>query len=160
VAKSLVSATVEHGVSFYRLLDTTRAYALMRLEESGQRDDFTRRHAQHYLAVLTQAEAEWHRRSAADWLGKHVYLIDNVRAALLWAFSPSGDSKIGVSLTLAAVPLFFQLLLLSECCEQVDRALSALPAGLDPRSEMQLHAALAWSLGQSRGTNLARPAWM
>ena len=159
VAKSLVSATVENGVSFYRLLETTRAYAMLKLEESGRRNDLARRHARYYLAALTQAEVEWHRRPAAEWLGKHLHLIDNVRAALAWAFSPSGDSKIGVALTLAAVPLFFQLSLLSECCERVERALSALSAGLDPRSEMQLHAALAWSLGQSRGTNLARSAW-
>ncbi len=44
VAKSLVSATVGNGVSFYRLLDTTRAYALLKLEESGQRNDQARRH--------------------------------------------------------------------------------------------------------------------
>jgi len=103
VAKSLVSATIEHGVSFYRLLDTTRAYALLKLEESGQRDVLARRHAQHYLAALTQAQVEWHRRSAADWLGRHFHLIDNVRAALDWAFSPSGDPTIGVVLTVAAV---------------------------------------------------------
>ena len=159
VAKSLVSATVQNGVSFYRLLDTTRAYALVKLEEGGRRQDLARRHAQHYLAVLTQAEVEWRRVPAAEWLRRHLHLIDNVRAALDWAFSPSGDSGIGVALTLAAVPLFFQLSLLSECCERVERALSTLSAGLDPRKEMELQAALAWSLGQSRGTNLARSAW-
>ncbi|MBV8264220.1 MAG: hypothetical protein JOY87_10395 [Candidatus Eremiobacteraeota bacterium] len=159
VAKSLVSASFQNGVSFYRLLDTTRAYALLKLEESGRRHELARRHAQHYLAALAQAEVEWHRRPAAEWLGKHLHLIDNVRAALDWAYSSSGDSEIGVALTLAAVPLFFQLSLLSECCGRVERALSAVSAGPDPRAEMQLQAALAWSLGQSRGTNLARSAW-
>ncbi len=159
VAKSLVSAIVENGVSFYRLLDTTRAYALMKLEESGQRNDLARGHAQHYLTALTQAEVEWHRRPAAEWLRKHLHLIDNVRAALDWAFSPSGDPRIGVALTVATVPLWFQLSLMSECCERVELALSALPTGQDLRSEMQLQAALAWSLMQTRGSDQARSAW-
>jgi predicted ATPase/DNA-binding winged helix-turn-helix (wHTH) protein len=47
IAKSLVSASVEKGVSFYRLLDTTRAYALLKLAESGEKNDLARRHAQH-----------------------------------------------------------------------------------------------------------------
>ena len=40
--------------------------------------------------------------------------IDNVRAALDWAFAPDGDATIGVGLTIAAVPLWFQLSLLDE----------------------------------------------
>jgi predicted ATPase/DNA-binding winged helix-turn-helix (wHTH) protein len=159
VAKSLVSASVDNGVSFYRLLETTRAYALLKLEESGQREELAKRHAQHYLAALTQARSEWHRRPAAEWLGKHWHLIDNVRAALDWAFSPLGDANIGVALTGAAVPLWFQLSLMSECCERVELALSAVSAGQDPPGEMQLQAALAWSLMQTRGSDPARPAW-
>jgi predicted ATPase len=159
VAKSLVSVTVVNAVAFYRLLVTTRAYALLKLEESGQRDDLARRHAQHYLDALAQAQAEWRSRPVAEWLGRHSHLIDNVRAALDWAFSPSGDRRIGVALTVAAVPLWFQRSLMSECCERVERALSALSVGLDPRSEMELQAALAWSLMQTRGSDHARPAW-
>jgi predicted ATPase/DNA-binding winged helix-turn-helix (wHTH) protein len=159
VAKSLVSATVQNGVSLYRLLDTTRAYALLKLQESGERNDLARRHAQHFLAALARAHVEWHRRSAADWLGAYWHAIDNVRAALDWAFSPSGDASIGVALTEAAVPLWFQLSLMSECCERVERALSALSANPDPRREMQLRAALAWSLMQTMGSNQARPVW-
>jgi predicted ATPase len=36
--------------------------------------------------------------------------IDNVRAAIDWAFSPSGDTLLGVALTTAAIPLWMQLL--------------------------------------------------
>jgi predicted ATPase/DNA-binding winged helix-turn-helix (wHTH) protein len=159
VAKSLVSVTVVNAIAFYRLLDTTRAYALLKLDESGQRDDFARRHAQHYLEALTQAQAEWRSRPVAEWLGRHSHLIDNVRAALDWAFSLSGDRRVGVALTVAAVPLWFQRSLMNECCERVERALSALSVGEDPRSEMELRAALAWSLMQTRGSDHARSAW-
>jgi predicted ATPase len=125
VAKSLVSLSVEKGISFYRLLETTRGYALIKLEESGEKDSLAGRHAQHYLTALKQAEIEWHRRPAAEWLEMHWRSIDNVRAALDWAFSPSGDAGVGIALTEAAVPLWFQLSLMSECCERVELALQS-----------------------------------
>ena len=160
VAKSLVSLSVEKGISFYRLLETTRGYALIKLEESGEKDNLAGRHAQHYLTALKQAEIEWHRRPAAEWLETHWRSIDNVRAALDWAFSSSGDVGVGIALTEAAVPLWFQLSLMSECCERVELALSKQSSMPDPRREMQLQASLAWSLMQTRGSDSASPAWI
>src|ERR1700722_10831600 len=160
VAKSLVSLSVEKSVSFYRLLETTRGYALIKLEESGEKDNLAGRHAQHYLTALRQAEIEWHRRPATEWLETHWRSIDNVRAALDWAFSSSGDVGVGIALTEAAVPLWFQLSLMSECCERVELALSKQSSMPDPRREMQLQASLAWSLMQTRGSDSASPAWI
>jgi predicted ATPase/DNA-binding winged helix-turn-helix (wHTH) protein len=160
IAKSLVSATIEDKISYCRLLDTTRAYSLTKLEESGEVGLLARRHAEHYRDALARAEIEWHRRPAVEWLEAHRHLLDNVRAALDWAFSAAGDTAIGVALTAAAVPLWFQLSLLSECCERVERALSTPLTNRDPQSEMQLCAALAWSLMQTRGSiEKTRLAW-
>src|SRR5262249_8243878 len=47
VAKSLISANLDGPISFYRLLDTTRAYALAKLDESGERRRLARFHAAH-----------------------------------------------------------------------------------------------------------------
>src|SRR5205823_7190940 len=90
ISKSLVSADLGGAIGFYRLLDTTRAYVLARLEGSGERDDLAQRHAEHYLSSLRRAEADWETRPAAEWLSLHRHLIDNVRAALEWSFSPTG----------------------------------------------------------------------
>jgi predicted ATPase/DNA-binding winged helix-turn-helix (wHTH) protein len=161
IAKSLVTAIPEGKIFYYRLLDTTRAYALVKLNESGEAGLLARRHAEHYREVLAQAQIEWHQRPTVEWLEAYRYLIDHVRAALDWAFSTSGDAAVGVSLTAAAVPLWFQLLLVTECCERVERALFASLANLDPRCEMQLQAALAWSLMQTRGSvEKTRNAWI
>src|SRR3546814_8866134 len=46
VAKSLLTADVGGAVVRYRLLDTTRAYALEKLIESGERAQLARRHAE------------------------------------------------------------------------------------------------------------------
>jgi predicted ATPase len=153
VAKSLVAAEVYGTIARYRLLDTTRVYALEKLGDSGELEAIARHHAEYYRDLFERAEAQWERRPAAEWLGEYGRQIDNLRAALDWAFTPAGDASIGVVLTAAAVPLWMHLSLMEECCGRVERALAAIAAGAgrDARREMQLHAALATSLMYTRG---------
>lgn len=150
VAKSLVAVSVEGGISSYRLLDTTRGFAAIKLEESGETQVVNRRHAQHYTAMMTKAYEAWSSEPAVSWLEQHRSAIDDVRAALEWAFSPSGDAEIGVELAVAAVPLWFHAGLTRECAEQVDRALAAPSGKRSPQNDMRLHAARAWSLMQTK----------
>jgi predicted ATPase/DNA-binding winged helix-turn-helix (wHTH) protein len=152
IAKSLVSADVGGAIAFYRLLDTTRAYAFAKLDEADERDQLARLHAAHYRTLLEQAQADWATRPATEWLERHRHLIDNVRAALDWSFSPAGDPVTGVALTVAAIPLWFVLSLTSECAERVDRALAAPAPSRNADHEMRLYAARAWSLMQTRGS--------
>jgi predicted ATPase/DNA-binding winged helix-turn-helix (wHTH) protein len=143
VAKSLVAAEVDGRVARYRLLDTTRAYALEKLGESGEGERLARRHAEYYRDFFEQIEAELDARSAVEWLDDYGRQIDNLRAALDWAFSPGGDASIGVALTAATVPLWMHLTLLDECRSRVVRALAAIEVetNADARREMKLHAA-------------------
>jgi predicted ATPase/DNA-binding winged helix-turn-helix (wHTH) protein len=153
VAKSLVWAHVGAGSVCYRHLETTRAYAFEKLTESGEFEQVARRHAEYYLELFERAEAEWETRPTAKWLEDYRNWIDNVRAALDWAFSPTGDASIGVALTAASVPLWFQLSLMVECRGRVERALASLDPGSsgDARRNMQLYAALGASLIQIKG---------
>jgi predicted ATPase/DNA-binding winged helix-turn-helix (wHTH) protein len=153
VAKSLVMIDAGGAVRRYRLLETTRAYALEKLTDVGEFDTVARRHAQRYLELFAGAEAEAETRPTAEWLADYAPRIDNVRAALDWAFSPTGDASIGVALTAAAVPLWTHLSLMEECRGRAERALAAIAAGAggDARCEMKLHVALAASLLYNRG---------
>ncbi len=151
VVKSLVVADTESAMAFYRLLDTTRDYSFFKLEESGERDRIARIHAEHYKALLEGAQAGWETQPAAEWLERHRHLLDNARTALNWAFSASGDAKTGVALTIAAIPLWFQLSLISECAERIDRALAAPEESRDVERDMRLHAVRAWVLMQTKG---------
>ena len=146
VAKSLVAAEVDGPVTGYRLLDTTRSYALEKLVEAGDREQLARSHGEYYRDLFERAEAEWDMRPTAEWLADYGRQIDDLRAALDWAFSPRGNASVGLALTVAAVPLWFQLSLVDECLGWVERALAALEMtpGRDERRRMQLHAALGW----------------
>ncbi len=56
---------------------------------------------------------------------------DNVRAALDWAFSPRGDSSVGVVLTAAYAAVWIGASLIAECRERVERALEDLESRSD-----------------------------
>lgn len=149
VAKSLASADVSGRDARYRLLATTRAYALQKLVESGEFPTVAERHAEHVRDLLRLAMAEWEAASAAEWLGSYAPHIDNVRAALEWAFRADSDPALGVELTTAAIPLWFQLSLTDECRVGVQRALDRSEPGdardASVRQIMQLYMALGLS---------------
>ena len=79
--------------------------------------------------------------------------LDDILAALDWCFSPEGDASIGVRLTAASAPLWFQLSLLDEYGGRLERALQALNADPTPNValDMNLNAMLGAALMQSRG---------
>jgi predicted ATPase len=112
VPRSLISAVADQSVARYRLLDTTRAYALGKLREAGEWESIARRHAEYYRDLFQTAEGEWDRRPMAELLANYGRHIDDLRAALDWAFSSKGDAALGVTLTTAAVPLWMHLSLL------------------------------------------------
>jgi predicted ATPase/DNA-binding winged helix-turn-helix (wHTH) protein len=62
VAKSLVAAEAVGTVTRYRLLDTTRVYALEKLGETDEREGLARQHAEYYRDVFERAEVEWKAR--------------------------------------------------------------------------------------------------
>jgi predicted ATPase/DNA-binding winged helix-turn-helix (wHTH) protein len=165
VAKSLVTADFSGTTVTYRLFETMRAYALEKLTASGERSGLGRRHAEYFREVFAHAELEWEKQSPSEWLATYSRFIDNVRAALEWAFSKEGDPDLGVSLTVVAVPLWLQLSLMEECRNHVERAVAtarlqrAREAGREVRRDMQLSAALGSVLVYTNMGPVARAAW-
>jgi len=76
--------------------------------------------------VFASADADSESLPQAEWLAIYERHLDNVRAALEWAYSPEGDLQIAVALTVAVVPLWVHLSLMGECRKRVERALAAL----------------------------------
>ena len=162
-AKSLVATDISGDIAYHRLLDTTRTYALERLTKRGELERVRRLHAEYYHDLFQQAEAELEARTSNDWLAIYGRSIDDIRAALDWAFSTSGDASLGVALTAVSVPLWMQLLLLDECRGRVECAISVTRTEPSPdaRREMKLYAALSLSLAQTKNpVTETSAAWM
>jgi predicted ATPase len=65
VTKSLVVADISSPDPRFRLLDTTRVYALEKLEESDDRDRIARRHAKYYHHFFERVQG--HELPSGDW---------------------------------------------------------------------------------------------
>jgi len=154
VGKSLLSTDVGGASLHYRLLETTRAYAREKLIESAEFDHFARRHAEYHRNLFQRAEAELETKPTADWLAEYRRHIDDLRAALDWAFSGRGDVGVGVALTVATVPLWTHLSLLTECRARVEQAIASLGDQVpsDPRRDMRLYLALGHALLHTRAS--------
>ena len=156
VAKSIVATRPLGAMMRYRLLDTTRTYALETGIEDADATDLSIRHAAYFRRWLEQSGKEWSTSSSGIGRASHFAGINNVRAALEWCFSPGGNSKVGVPLAAAAAQVFLAMSLLPECHRWSQRAISALNetdiGGLD---EMHLQAALGFSSSQMHGESNA-----
>jgi predicted ATPase len=84
VTKSLLVADVSGPVTRYRLLNTTRAFALEKLAESGELAAAARLHALHYREFLERAAALSATTPTSEWVAAYAPELDNVRAALDW----------------------------------------------------------------------------
>jgi len=95
VEKSLVLAEGD-PIPRYRMLETTRAYALERLAHAGEMQASLLRHAQALVALLEPLERhEWLWRGTADPGARGE--LDNLRAALEWTDN-AGDGPLAVTL--------------------------------------------------------------
>jgi predicted ATPase len=148
--KSLVAVETDHTETLYRLLDTTRAYVLATMVDSGERNTIAQRHAiycREFLERIEIASLACSKKGGAVESWRHV---SNVRAALEWSFSERGDKETGTALAAASAPLFLGLSLLTECRLWMERAIAELDTRGD-RREMELQEALAVSLMYTKG---------
>jgi predicted ATPase/DNA-binding winged helix-turn-helix (wHTH) protein len=137
-SKSMIVARGQE--SRLRLLDITRTFAAQRLAESQQQNLFRRRHAL-YFSDLFRQEARADGPSPMRTLATEV---DNLRAAMNWAFSVEGDAKIGVELAAASASTWMGTGLLTECREWMSKAIGRLEnVNSGTRQEMVIQSALA-----------------
>jgi predicted ATPase/DNA-binding winged helix-turn-helix (wHTH) protein len=150
-AKSLIITDVTGNDVLFCLLDTTRSYALEKLDACNESAKIRQRHAELCCADWNAAESEPH--SSADWVATYGRKVDDVRAALDWCFSREGDASLGMRLTAASAPLWFQLSLMDEYTRRLERTLQALDADPTPNAalEMKLNATLGHALMHTRG---------
>jgi predicted ATPase/DNA-binding winged helix-turn-helix (wHTH) protein len=147
VRKSLVMAEARCMARRYRMLETTHAYAMDKLTQSGELDAVARRRAEYYRDLLEQAAPHWLARPGSDLIASFVAEIENIRHALTWACETDGDAEMGIALAAAAIPLWTLLSVLGEYRNVIARALTRLgnDSRYQIRHEMWLQTALAHS---------------
>ena len=156
VAKSMVATRPIGAMMRYRLLDTTRAYALDISVGEAELAELAVRHATYYRRWLEQTGAEWPTFSNGEQRAPHFAALNNVRAALEWCFGADGNVEIGIGLAAAAAPVFLAMSLLTECHRWSERAILALDdATRGGHEEMHLQSALGLSLMFTRGNSEA-----
>lgn len=153
IDKSLIRMSELAGSAYHRLLDTTREYAAIKLAETAEKEEIARRHARHYAERFncdTTRQIVFGSQSVSA-LEPH---MGNIRAALDWSLSKSGDIQTGITLAAGAAPLFLSFSLLGECESWCERGMSALrEEDRGTARELALQAALALSSMFTRGNS-------
>jgi non-specific serine/threonine protein kinase len=151
VSKSLVTLDGSEADRRWRLLETVRMYAHDKLVESGEYGPGMRRLAEFNLALFAPFAAESELQGAVDDLGRYRREVDNLRAALTWAFSSGGDPALGVALAATTSDFWVAASLVAEAGAWAGKALSQIGDALHTRSEMILLCSLGFALIYTKG---------
>lgn len=143
VAKSLLNVEVGDEEVRYRLLDTTRSYALEKLAAAGEMAASQERHAERCLALMEQAENDWENTPTPLWMARYAAYRDDIRAALDRGLAPDGSHNVAVRLTASTLPLWQELSLVKEHGLYVNKALQLLRASPAPCPRLSLALELA-----------------
>jgi predicted ATPase/DNA-binding winged helix-turn-helix (wHTH) protein len=136
--KSLISTDITSVTLRHRFLNTVRTYAFEKLRSSDDFLHIRRWHAEEILGLMRQAELGWASSDRSQWIAAYGHAIDDVRAALDWAFSAEGDTALGTALTAISVPFGIQLAHLEEFRARIEHALYWVTAGPVPQPEIEL----------------------
>ncbi|WP_161830103.1 ATP-binding protein [Steroidobacter agaridevorans] len=159
-AKSLLSLSSYAGRTTYRLMETTRAYCMERLQaDEREHHELALRHARLFQRLLEYPESCF-KEDAQSWRSYLAENLSNVRAALEWAFSPRGHAPTAISLARVASRLFLELSLLTECRRWCERAIASMAdSQRGDATEHELQAAyglsVTFTLGNSDTARIA-----
>ncbi|WP_353742695.1 winged helix-turn-helix domain-containing protein [Pseudomonas fluorescens] len=143
VAKSLLNVEVGDEDVYYRLLDTTRSYALEKLAQTCDLPGTWERHAERCLALMQQAQDDWEKTSTGLWLERYGRALEDIRAALDWGLHAQGPQALAIRLAATSTPLWQELSLLKEHGGYVRKALALLEQSAEPCPRLQMALKLA-----------------
>jgi hypothetical protein len=120
VDKSMVLAGPE-DMPRYRLLESTRAYALEALEGAGEVKATRRRHARVIAELFRTADDRYLTEPVHGWQGRLAPDLDNWREALAFSLSSDGEPDVAVALTASAAAFLVTAGLADECARALER---------------------------------------
>jgi predicted ATPase/class 3 adenylate cyclase len=106
VDKSLVATELGESETRYRLLESTRSFALEKLAASGEQHEIVRRHAHWMADFVDRSEATYHNTPRLQWLPSVEAELDNARAAMSWTLGERGDPTLAARIAGGLRPLW------------------------------------------------------
>jgi predicted ATPase/DNA-binding winged helix-turn-helix (wHTH) protein len=149
-AKSMLIIDTQSGTPAYRLLDTTRAYAIEKLGHGPASEMVRRRHAEF---LRDEHARDYGILAARDSLRDYRPLLDELRSALRWCFSEAGDALLGIELTITLASKWYAVTLFLEFAAEVQRNIVRLrnEDRLAPDMEIRLLLAFIPALYNTEG---------
>jgi predicted ATPase/DNA-binding winged helix-turn-helix (wHTH) protein len=126
VEKSSIAARIDETQAQYRLLGTTRAYALEKLEEHGEFGAISLRHAEYVIQLLESQREALSALPSTKRVAAYSRQLGNVRSALEWSFGSHGNDELATRLAVASTPLFMELALWIEWQAWAEQAIARL----------------------------------
>lgn len=140
--KSLVVAETGGAQERYRLLESTRAYALEKLSVT-EAEQLAWRHAEHFRERAQAADKRVGPGSTTSWLAGLELEVDNYRAALEWSLSAGHDVALGGEIAGALEYFWTNAGMTVEGRYWIGRAQSVLDETAHPQVAARLWRALA-----------------
>jgi non-specific serine/threonine protein kinase len=98
VERSLVVFDPSEGHPPYRLLDTIRQYAQLKLFDSGEAEVMRRAHLAYYLELAERAEPLLRGPAQMTWVARLATERENLQAALAWSLAQPDTAEAGLRL--------------------------------------------------------------
>ena len=151
VEKSMLIPHLSNGEMHYRLLETTRQYALEKLIASGEAKAVRQKHAQHITALFSEVKDVWEGKVSRVRIDAKIGYLDDVRAAIDWALGGDGDITLGQGVLAASSPIWFYLSLPGEFITHTRRFLGAVNYDGGCDRSFELLAAYGHALWHKQG---------
>jgi predicted ATPase/transcriptional regulator with XRE-family HTH domain len=140
--KSLFVVDREDAESRYRLLESTRAFALEKLTEHSEHEAVARRHAVWIADLADRAAATALAIPVEDWVGTFEPELENARAAIDWA-SACGEISLAARIACGLTELWRLSHGYAEPRRWLELLLSRVDVAADPGTAARIWHALA-----------------
>ena len=155
--KSLVVADTSGKQERYHLLESTRAYALEKLD-TAERERLARAHAEYFSALAHEADKRYGTGSTFGWLADVEREIDNFRAALEWGLTQGHDAVLVAAIAGGLAQFWYRNGLAVEGRYWIERALERTESAGQPPVVAMLLYAQSWLLPVKRALEAAERA--
>jgi len=141
--KSLMVVDTSGNEERYRVLESTRQYALGKLAASGEHERLSRRHADYFYSFARHPERGFGAVPLSEFLARVELELENIRAAMDWALVKDQEVALGASLAAALQMFWWHGGVEAEGLRWIELALRKIDEDQEPAVATQLRQALA-----------------